>query len=97
MAPISPNDTSDFAESSRDEMPLITSMTGMFLSRLADEVVQAVEGDRADDDGLRAGGDAILDLRDLLVELGVAARLDQLHLNALALRLLGRAVIDASQ
>ena len=60
-----------------------------------DEVVQAVEGDGADDDGVGAGGDAVLDLRDLLRQLGVAAGLDELHLDALPLRLLGDAVVDA--
>jgi hypothetical protein len=35
LAPISPKETSDFAESSGDEMPLITSMTGMFFLRIS--------------------------------------------------------------
>src|SRR5215468_670411 len=56
LAPISPNDTSDFAEMSGDDMPLMTSITGMFL-------LNNVEGNGPDDHALRAGCDAVLDLR----------------------------------
>src|SRR5262249_54001425 len=57
-------------------------------------LVEAVERDGADDHRLRAVGDAILDLRYLLGEVGVAAGLDQLHLDPEILRLLDDAVID---
>ena len=74
----------------------MTSMTGMFFFfGFGDEVVQPVEGDCADDDRLRTAGDAILDLRDLLVELGVAAGVDQVHLDAETLGFLRHAVVDA--
>ena len=45
-------------------------------------------------DGVGPGGDAVLDLADLLLELGVAARFHQLHLHAEVFGLLGDAVID---
>src|SRR5262249_19716848 len=35
LEPISPNETNDLAESSGDEMPLMTSITGMFLLRIS--------------------------------------------------------------
>ena len=66
-----------------------------FVVQLLDEVVEAVGGDGADDHRLRAVGDAVLDLRDLLVEFGVAAGFDQVHRDAEALGLLDHAVVDA--
>ena len=35
FAPISPKDTSDLADNSLEEMPLITSITGMFFLRIS--------------------------------------------------------------
>ena len=61
---------------------------------LGDEIVQAVEGNRADHDGIRPAGDAVLDLRDLGVEVGIATRFDELHLDPEALRLGDDPVVD---
>ena len=62
---------------------------------LGDEIVEAVEGDCADHDGVRSTGNAVLDLRDLGVEVGIAARLHELHLDSEALRLGDDAVVDS--
>ena len=60
-----------------------------------DQIVEAVGRNGADDDRLRAVGDAVFDLRDLFVELRVAARLDEIHGDAETLRFVDHAVIDA--
>jgi hypothetical protein len=80
---------------SDDDMPLIVSMTGSSSCDLADNIVQPVIGDRADNRGVGTMRDAVLNLRDLLVELGIAAGFHKVHLDAQALGLLGRAAVDA--
>jgi len=60
-----------------------------------DDVVESVERNRANHDGIRTGCHAVFDLRDLVVQFGIAAGLDQLHLDAQALGLFSNAVIDA--
>ena len=62
---------------------------------LEHEVVETVIGNRADHDGIGAGGHAVLDLADLRVELGVAARLDQLHVDPQPVGLGGDSVVHA--
>ena len=59
-----------------------------------DELVQARLRDGADDHGIGALRDAVLDLTDLLREVGVAACLDELHLDPEPARLGDHAVVD---
>ena len=56
LPPISPKETSDLALNSGDDMPLITSITGMPLPRISlTMLLSPVEGDGADDHGIGAG------------------------------------------
>ena len=70
-------------------------MTGiLLLGELLHEVVEAVSRNCADQDGLSPVGDAVLDLRDLLIELCVATRLNDIELHADIRCLLNDAVVD---
>src|SRR3546814_11515100 len=61
---------------------------------ILDQVVKAVTRDGAEDDGLRAAGDIVLDLRDLLCGVGIAASLEHRHHDALALGFLSPDHVD---
>ena len=58
-----------------------------------DQIIHAVEGDRADHNGLGAAGHAVFNLGDLPVQIGVAASLDQLHLYPQTARLRNHAIV----
>ena len=76
----------------RDDMPLITSITGMFFSLISlHQVVEPVKGDRADDrpPGRRSATQSSI-CEICLLQIGVAAGLDEMHLDAELLRLLRR-------